>query len=175
MPRRCTLGAGCLVTLSGHGLADTNQAAIVAIVPGAPDCTAELAAWAGLASNPQRVLAGPSRRLGVTAECTLGAGCLALPHSLKQMGTVPALALCALTAWASHLSIVLLAECLHACSVRTYEELAVLAFGKNASRVISGSIFLIVFGSAVAYTIAVGVCSTSCCLNISSVVLSWWT
>jgi hypothetical protein len=87
---------------------------------------------------------------------TLGAGCLALPHSLKQMGTVPALALCALTAWASHLSIVLLAECLHACSVRTYEELAVLAFGKNASRIISGSIFLIVFGSAVAYTIAVG-------------------
>ena len=87
---------------------------------------------------------------------TLGAGCLSLPHAMKQMGLLPALALCLLTGFASHLSIVMLAESLHATDAKSFEDLSVLVFGRRTGQLVGGSIFVIVFGSAVAYTIALG-------------------
>ena len=87
---------------------------------------------------------------------TLGAGCLSLPHAFQQMGVIPAVALCILTGMASHWAIILLADALEATGCTSYEEVAVHAFGKRNGQLVGAAVFLIVFGSAVAYTIALG-------------------
>lgn len=87
---------------------------------------------------------------------TLGAGSLALPHAFQQMGLVLAVTFCILTAMASHLANMLLADCLEATGVASFEDLAEVAFGRWNRRAIGASVFVISFGSAVAYTIALG-------------------
>ena len=87
---------------------------------------------------------------------TLGAGALSLPYAFKQLGIVNGLLLLLITAAASHYSVVLLTSSISAMGARSYEELTVSLFGKGMGVLVELNIIVFCFGSAVAYTIALG-------------------
>ena len=87
---------------------------------------------------------------------TLGAGALSLPHAIAAMGLIPGLALLAITAFATHYSIVLLVACLSVTNARSFEDLSVQLFGKVTGFLVEASIIVFCFGTCVAYTVAVG-------------------
>ena len=87
---------------------------------------------------------------------TLGAGALSLPHAISAMGLIPGLVLLAITAFATHYSIILLVACLAATHARSFEDLSEMVFGRLTMHLVEGSIIVFCFGTCVAYTVAVG-------------------
>ena len=87
---------------------------------------------------------------------TLGAGALSLPYAFQHSGVAIGLLLLALTAAATHYSVVLLVSSIHASGVRSFEDLTVHLFGKKMGLVVEVNIILFCFGSCIAYTMAIG-------------------
>lgn len=87
---------------------------------------------------------------------TLGAGALSLPYAFQSLGVCGGLLLLLLTAGASHYSVVLLTSSIEKTGTRSYEELTVRLFGKWMGVLVELNIIIFCFGSAVAYTIALG-------------------
>ncbi len=90
--------------------------------------------------------------------CTaiLGAGALSLPAAVGAMGLLPAVALLAFTALATHFSVVLLVETIVATGTRSFEDLTRHVFGRWNGRLVELAIVLFQFGTLVAYTVAIG-------------------
>ena len=70
--------------------------------------------------------------------------------------SLPGLVLLAITAFATHYSIVLLVACLSATNARSFEDLSIQLFGKVTGFLVEASIIVFCFGTCVAYTVAVG-------------------
>ena len=73
---------------------------------------------------------------------TLGAGALSLPYAFQHSGVAIGLLLLALTAAATHYSVVLLVSSIHASGVRSFEDLTVHLFGKKMGLVVEVNIIL---------------------------------
>ena len=87
---------------------------------------------------------------------TLGAGVLALPIALYQAGLIFGLILLVCSAWATTVSIHILAVACDHYKVNTYESLVEHVLGKRARNIVEASILVFCVGTAVAYLIAVG-------------------
>lgn len=87
---------------------------------------------------------------------TLGAGALSLPYAFEQLGIVGGIASLVTTAAASHYSVVLLTSAIARTGARSYEELTVAVFGRTMGVFVELNIIAFCFGSAIAYTVALG-------------------
>ena len=87
---------------------------------------------------------------------TLGAGTLSLPYAFEQLGILGGVGLLCTTAAASHFSVVLLTSAIARSGTRSYEELTVRLFGKPMGLLVELNIIAFCFGSAIAYTVALG-------------------
>lgn len=87
---------------------------------------------------------------------TLGAGALSLPYAVEQVGAAGGVLMLLLTSAASHYSTVLLVSAIVQTGTRSYEELTVRLFGRTMGAITEVAIVLFCYGSAIAYTMALG-------------------
>ena len=81
----------------------------------------------------------------------LGAGLLGMPFAFKSCGVVLGLLLLSLCLYASRLSLYMLAQLGHATGLRSYEELAQLAFGRTGTYAVNVCVVLLNIGNIIAY------------------------
>ena len=119
-------------------------------------------------ASPERKASGPAEEGGSGGKAgvwgtvfnlcsaTLGAGALSLPYAFEQVGIIGGVGCVVATALTAHYSITLLVSALIRSGARSYEELTVKIFGKRMGLLVELNIVLFCFGSAIAYTVAVG-------------------
>ena len=109
--------------------------------------------------TPPRAGRNNGRLWGTTfslCSATLGAGALSLPYAFSHVGALGGVSLLFLTASASYYSIVLLSSAIARSGARSYEELTVRLFGKAVGVLVELNIVAVCYGSAIAYTVALG-------------------
>lgn len=87
---------------------------------------------------------------------TLGAGALSLPYAFSLTGLVPGVMLLLFSGYATVVSIdIIIASCV-STRLYKYEDVSVRLAGNAAGRALEASLLVFCFGTAVAYTVAVG-------------------
>ena len=81
----------------------------------------------------------------------LGAGLLGMPFAFKSCGVVLGLVLLSLCLFTSRLSLHMLAQLGHATGLRSYEDLAQLAFGRTGTYAVNVCVILLNIGNIIAY------------------------
>ena len=81
----------------------------------------------------------------------LGAGLLGMPFTFKSCGLVLGLLLLSLCLYTSRISLLMLAQLGHSTGLRSYEELAQLAFGRTGNYAVNVCVVLLNIGNIIAY------------------------
>ena len=81
----------------------------------------------------------------------LGAGLLGMPFAFKSCGVILGLLLLSLCLYTSRMSLNMLAQLGHATGLRSYEDLAQLAFGRTGTYAVNVCVILLNIGNIIAY------------------------